>query len=172
MGCLTFSRPHWTQGSGQKCRQDKLGTKIPTQPEARDGNPIPQRAPGGKALGLSPGKLVTPLGRECLWDLGVLMILLSETVLSHFQPSLGVRVPCTAPRYPLQPVGATMLAREASFWMACVSCGCKSWVCSSSLGFFEPLFVWALTFLSFLQWGPERPGEKPRTGVVFSPALQ
>lgn len=40
------------------------------------------------------------------------------------------------------------------------------------LRLFEPLCVWALTFLSFLQRGPERPGEKPFLGVVFSPDLQ
>lgn len=40
------------------------------------------------------------------------------------------------------------------------------------LGLFELLRVWALTFFSFLQQGPERPGEKPFLGVVSSPALQ
>lgn len=121
---------------------------------------------GEKAPGLSPGKLVTLLERECHWEQGFLMILLSESVLSHFYLSFGVKVPRPAPQYPLH------TWEELSGGLGCPETVIV--VLQLCLRLFEPLCVWALTFFSFLQQGPEGPGKKPFLGVVIqsSPSIR
>lgn len=117
------------------------------QPEARGGHPVPQRATSGKGLRLSPGKVVTPLGREHHRDLEVLVILLSETVLSHFQRSLGPAQPLGTF---LLSLGATAPAQEVLFgWLG--SPASVITILQLFLRLCESFCVWALTFFSFLQ---------------------